>query len=420
MFAFDSNQALEFMRNKILLAIFGLAMVLSGCGDYIEAPYTTIVDPRGKVISSNLIETWTLPQVDSIINTLSGGASGLLQPEYGVSIYKVNYQTVDPFGGLISASGAFAVPNAENLGPLPFASYQHGTESKDSNVPSQRNGEVVIGIVMASTGYMCAMPDYLGLGEGPGIHPYVHAKSEATAVIDMLRACRELAPKLGHSWDSRIFLFGYSQGGHATMAAHKEIQENYRSEFTVTASAPMAGPYDVSGVQEQVIVSHSPYPTPGYLPYVFLSYAYAYRDLKLPSLSDVLKPPYDSIIPPMFNGQFSIGEINNVSSTVPRDMVLDSIMNAYESDDNHPLKIALRDNNLWDWKPLTPVKMFYCSSDDQVSYQNAIVAYDHFIQNGSTVVSLFETANNLNHSDCALPTMLYGKMYLDSIKALPF
>ncbi|HEX2900427.1 MAG TPA: hypothetical protein VHS96_11970, partial [Bacteroidia bacterium] len=115
----------------------------------------------------------------------------------------------------------------------------------------------------------------------------------------------------------------------------------------------------------------------------------------------------------------SIGEINNVSNPVPRYMILDSVMDAYENDPNHPLKVALRDNDLYNWVPRSPVKMFYCSSDDQVSFQNTIVAYNNFIAAGATTVSMYETANNLNHGDCALPTMLFGKFYMDSLKALP-
>jgi hypothetical protein len=181
----------------------------------------------------------------------------------------------------------------------------------------------------------------------------------------------------------------------------------------------MAGPYDVSGVQEQVIVSYNSYPTPGYLPFILSSYNYCYN--LVPDYADLLKAPYDSIIPPLLaSGQYSIGYINGRCPAVPREMVKDSVMDAYENIPNHPLRQALADNNLWNWTPMTPVKMFYCSSDDQVSYQNSLFAYNKFIQNGSTVVSLHETADNLNHGDCALPTMLLGKFYLDSIKALPF
>jgi hypothetical protein len=394
-----------------------MAAVLVGCGEYYEAPFIEQEEPRGKIIAWSPMESWTVEQVDSIINTLGGGASSFLQPEYGVAVYRIIYQTIDPFGRLTRASGAFAVPTGDSLEAMPLASYQHGTESKDASVPSQRNDEVIIGIAMATSGYLCAMPDYLGLGDGPGIHPYIHAKSEATAVIDMLRACRTFAPTVGREWDKRLYLFGYSQGGHATMATHREIQHYYEPEFVVTGSAPMAGPYDCSGVQEDVITSFNTYPTPGYLPYILFSYNLVY-DI-VPDVVSLLKPPYDSIIPPMFNGAYSMGEINNVSNPVPRFMVKDSVMEAYEADPNHPLKLALRDNDLYDWIPRSPVKMFYCSSDDQVNYQNSIVAYNHFIAAGATSVSLFETADNLNHGDCALPTMLFGKFYLDSLKALP-
>mgnify|MGYP000895550785 CR=1 FL=1 len=405
------------MMKKYALAFASSLFILWGCGDYNEEPVIPKAEPRGAIVATSLMETWNVDQVDSIINTLGGGASSFLGSEYGVAVYRMIYQTVDPFGRLILASGAFAVPTGADLEAMPFASYQHGTETADYNMASQRGSEVIIGIVMATSGYLCAMPDFLGLGAGPGPHYYIPAKSEATAAIDMLRACRSFAPTVGREWDGRLFLFGYSQGGHATMATHREIQHHYSDEFTVTGSAPMAGPYDCSGVQEDVIVGHAPYPTPGYLPYILFSYNYIYHIVDDPVA--LLKPPYDSIIPPMFDGTYSMGEINNVCTPVPRDMIVDSVMAAYEADENHPLKVALRDNDLYDWIPKSPVKMFYCSSDDQVNCQNTIVAYNHFLAAGATTVSIYETANNLNHGDCALPTMLFGKFYMDSLKALP-
>lgn len=404
--------------HRILFVLsFSLAVILTGCAEYGEEPLIEKNNPRGAIVSTTLMQRYTLSQVDSMIDALGSGASGFLNPEYGVAAYRILYQTIDPFGRLTTASGAFVVPVGDSLEAMPLASYQHGTNTKDSDVASEGNSEIVIGVVMASTGYLCAMPDFLGLGVNPGIHPYIHAKSEATAVIDMLRACRDFAPAVGREWDKRLYLFGYSQGGHATMATHREIQTYYEPEFVVTGSAPMAGPYDCSGVQEHVITSFDPYPTPGYLPYVVYSYNYVYHIL--PDPNAILKPPYDSIIPPMFDGSKTIGEINDASNPVPRLMILDSVMAAYEADPNHPLKVALRKNDLYDWIPKTPVKMFYCSSDDQVNYQNTIVAYNHFIAAGATTVSIYETANNLTHGECALPTMLYGKFYMDSLKALP-
>lgn len=81
----------------------------------------------------------------------------------------------------------------------------------------------------------------MGLGYGPGLYPDVHAASEATATIDMLRATRNYCQQNAIGLNGQVFLFGYSQGGHATAAAQKMIEEKYPHEFTITASAPMAG-----------------------------------------------------------------------------------------------------------------------------------------------------------------------------------
>ena len=163
---------------------------------------------------------------------------------------------------------------------VPIASYQHGTSSTKTGVPGFQSQESLIGILLASTGYLCILPDYIGLGGSPGMHPYVHADTEALAVIDMIRSAREFIEDDPLRLNEQIFLFGYSQGGHATMAAHKMIQEEFSDEMWVTASNPMSGPYDISGVQTDILLSGEPYATPSYLPYVMLGYQAVY-DLSL-------------------------------------------------------------------------------------------------------------------------------------------
>ena len=123
-------------------------------------------------------------------------------------------------------------------------------------------GELFLGIVFAPGGYVVCMPDYLGLGLGEGLHPYCHAKSEATATVDMLRATRQVCDEQDIHLNDQTFLFGYSQGGHATMAAARELELYHTDEFTLTASAPMSGPYDISGAQTELVVSDEPYSAP--------------------------------------------------------------------------------------------------------------------------------------------------------------
>ena len=45
-----------------------------------------------------------------------------------------------------------------------------------------------MGVIAAGNGYFTVMADYLGMGEGEGFHPYIHARSQATAAIDLSKA----------------------------------------------------------------------------------------------------------------------------------------------------------------------------------------------------------------------------------------
>ena len=218
---------------------------------------------RGKVLSvaySNTLSVATLA-------FLFDQAQIPITPLYDVALYKVDYETISPLGGRTQASGALALPvNSGQL--LPLVSYQHGTITLTNDAPSSMDltGEVTVGIGFASTGYAAAVPDYLGLGDSPGLHPYHHANSEATACVDMLRAVRTFCATNGFALTNLLFLCGYSEGGHATMALLRELETYHADEFTVTACAPMAGAYDLSGAHPQRFPQQPPSPGPLLLP----------------------------------------------------------------------------------------------------------------------------------------------------------
>jgi len=74
---------------------------------------------------------------------------------------------------------------------------------------------------------------------------------------------------------------------------------------------------------------------------------------------------------------------------------------------NHPFRQVLRDNDLWDWYPDAPVQLCHCTGDTQVFYENALVAYNSFLDKGKTDIELV-TPNNGDHGDCVLPCFLDG------------
>ncbi|MBK8042036.1 MAG: hypothetical protein IPK21_04855 [Haliscomenobacter sp.] len=154
--------------------------------------------------------------------------------------------------------------------------YQHGTAGSREAVPSRLSFEATIGLVGGALGYVSVLPDYLGLGDSDGFHPYLHAKTEASAAVDMLRAARQFAASATIALNGQVFVSGYSQGGHAAMALHRELETNLSAEFKVTASAPMSGPYSISGDMKSRLLSEEEYFYPGYPLYTMLSYNLAY------------------------------------------------------------------------------------------------------------------------------------------------
>jgi hypothetical protein len=370
---------------------------------------------RGDVISYELMETNTLSDMQSQLEA-QGLPPDLYGCRYGVKIYRVLYQTITPLGDSTAASGAVAIPIGD-LCRMPLANYSHGTVLDKEGVPSFLSYEAQIGRLFACRGIVVSMPDYLGLGLGTGLHPYVHAKSEASATIDMLRAIRLLQADLSFALNDQLFLLGYSQGGHACMATHREIDLFHSAEFTVTASAPMSGPYDISGVQSQYLIDDVPYSSPAYLPYVIYSYKEYYPAL-FDTVQYIFAPPYDVTLPPYFDGTHSFGNANAVCAPIPNDMILPAVFDEFLSMPDHPFWVALRDNDVYDWVPQAPIRMYYCMGDEQVHYMNALVADSAFNALGAPDVEAVGLSTTEDHAGCVPLALLSGNSFFSEFMEL--
>lgn len=329
---------------------------------------------------------------------------------YDVDVYDIKYWTRWHDGTPIMASGVYFVP-AQTKYKVPVILYNHGT-----NIPRKRsnygyNGEDNICIGFATNGYAVAFQDYIGLGHGDKFHLYQHAESEAQGGVDMLRAIQELNRHLGIVWDKNLFITGYSQGGHATLAAHRKIQQEYGGEFKVTASSPMSGAYDMAGAQAKVMFEE--YTQPFYLPYLLNSYNEAYKIID-GDIHQIYKHPYDTLIPKLFDGSMNIGEINRALPKIPSQMIKDSIVNLFLNDPDFPFMLAIQQNEVFRWKPDSPVQICYCTSDEEVYYQNAIVAHKTMKELGAEHVTLKLSGRNQTHAQCAIFTSIYTKFYFDS------
>ncbi len=366
------------------------------------------------LVSSTFVNT--MSQIS--LNSLTG-----LALQYDVDMYKMIYNTTDVNGQPTIASGAFLVPSNPNCIDFPFSVYMHGTSLIKSNVPSYNNQEAVIGKVFSAGGYFTCMPDYIGMGQSPGLHPYIHAESEAKSAVDMVRAAREFISNTLMMVDNgELFITGYSQGGHACMATHKYIEDNnLQAEFNVVASAPCSGPYALSITMADSITSMTPYSNPGYITYMLASYQLVYGNI-FNSWSEILKSPYDTIVPPFFSGtndSLDMGQLNALLPSVVDSLIVDSVLNNFINDSvnkTHPLWQALLANDNYDWTPQKSVRMYYCTADEQVAYTNALLADSVMNANGAASVVSINSGNGLNHNDCVIPALSSAFDWFQSLK----
>ena len=376
--------------------------------------------------SNSSIKCQYLISCDYVNTTIPLGLSILsgLTLQYDIDMYKMVYNTVDALGQPTIASGAFLAPSNTTCTDFPMLVYHHGTSLRKIDVPSNDVGETLIGRVFGAGGYFVLMPDYIGMGESPGLHPYCHGESEATATRDMIRAAREfIADSLNMIDNGELFLTGYSQGGHAAMAAHKYIEENnLLGEFNVLGSAPCSGPYEMSGAMADTILSPYPYSNPGYLVYLLSAYQMVYGNL-YNSYAQVLNSPYDTIVPPFFDGNnttLDMGTLNNLLSGYIDTLMVDTVVANFSnsmSTYNHPLWTALLDNDNHDWTPQRPIRMYYCTGDEQVTFQNAIAAEATMQANGANDVQAVNMGSG-NHNDCVLPALTTAYLWFDGLRSL--
>jgi pimeloyl-ACP methyl ester carboxylesterase len=366
---------------------------------------------RGKIISVTLTNTLTT----NTLAILFGLAGVTITPQYDVRLYKVVCETITPLGARTQASGALLLP--ENTGtPLALLSYQHGTITQTNDAPSSMDvaGEVSVGIAFATSGYAAVVPDYLGLGDSPGFHPYHHARSEATACIDMLRAARTFCASNGFALTNRLFLCGYSQGGHATMALLRELETYHTNEFTVTACAPMAGAYDLSGVTASNFLSGVTSPNPYYFLYLLAAYQSVYH--LAPSLSDLLAPPYNTNLPALLAQNPTGDQLNAALPGDPVKILKPEYLADFLNNPRHPLRLALQENDLYRWQPRSPLRLYHCQADQDVIFANSQVALASFQALGATQVELIDPVPTADHAGCSEPSLLLAKQWFDSLR----
>lgn len=375
-----------------------------------------------KIVEVTLQETLTKEELSSLFFGF--------QVNHGVEAYKVLYETMDTDGTVDTASGLMVLPLQEEDGQaFPFLAYQHGTASSRDGVPSNPDAfERTIVYYFAGQGYYTTAADYLGLGESRrNIHPYVHADTEASAGVDLVKAAKTFTEENELPHSGQVFVTGYSQGGHASMAMHRVLNDTPIPGLEMTAGSHMSGIYNVSGELAQGSIAAIEYQFPSYVVWILVGYQSVYGNLYT-ELSDIFNEPYIDDIQGFLDGTVSRARLNdllketliiNHDASIPRFMFTDSFINDLENNPDSPAQVAMRDNDLFNWVPNSPLRMMYCMADDQVAFTNSTFTDSVMNAAGAENVLAVDVNPAADHGGCVIPATFGTIIFFDEFVERP-
>ncbi len=358
-----------------------------------------------QVLNMDLLASYSVDEVEDLF-----GFQGLT---HGVDHYVVSYSTTGTDGFPDTAGAVVALPSDPGTS-FPVLIYHHGTVNNRFDVPSLGSNEAELGLLFASLGYISLVPDYIGMSSSRGYHPYLHVETQARASQDLLISLSDYMDAEGISYQKKLFLTGYSQGGHASASTHRTLQENPVGDYEIVAASHLSGPYSLAGVMLDFILSDEQYFTVAYVPHLVLGLQEAYGNL-FNELNEVFKAPYDGIIEQLYEnaGLFTINQqlvtqlIINEGQSVAKLMFQDSVLANIVANENHPMRIALKDNDLSTWVPDCPTRLVYCMADEQVNFMNAVVTDSIMNALGADDVLSVDIASDQNHGGCVTPALFY-------------
>ncbi|GLY83716.1 hypothetical protein Airi02_016450 [Actinoallomurus iriomotensis] len=338
---------------------------------------------RGR-LAAEPVHLRTLSKTDAS-RALAQAGFGPDAVRYGVDLYRLLYRTVDAEGRPTVASGLIVLPrNGERR--LRMVSFTHGTQSYKEDAPSigEDDFSSAPAITFGSAGFAAVTPDYLGLGEGPGTHPWMDVPSETTASLDMLRAARVFMAREGRTPQRRVLVTGFSQGASAALGLARALQDGADSSYRLGAVAPISGAYAFRDAEIPALLAGgeiNPKMAVAYTTYLLVAWNRLHHLYDSPT--EVFKAAYADKVDRLFDG------------TTPGPEMLDALPDSLDQlltprgldllrHPSGPFAKALKaaDGTCDGWVPRAPIRLYYSAGDEQAVTANTEHCRDAFHANG--------------------------------------
>ena len=422
------------LRKTLLWSVLAVAAFLAACGkgdDNGPSTSPATAPTRGQLLSTPTVSgTYSASDLLSLLTSDPLGKE-LLQltfsPTCSVTVYHMEYETVGGAGEATTASGALMVPSGSPSscqGARPVALYAHGTNAAKTFNMANLSGNseaLLMATVFASQGYIVVAPNYAGYDTSTlPYHPYLNGDQQSKDMIDALAAARSAYSTASASDNGKVFVTGYSQGGYVAMATNKAMQA---AGMTVTAAAPMSGPYALAAFGDAIFAGEVNTSGPLNFNLVITSYQHSYNNI-YSAPTDIYETAYaataDELLPSataistiyangqlpqnaLFNSTAPNGYAADTPATTPANLAPvfalgfgtnDLITNTYrlsylQDAATHPdggfptvttgvpaaaptvaLRQDLKTNDLRNWTPTAPVLLCAGDSDPTVFYFN--------------------------------------------------
>ena len=167
-------------------------------------------------------------------------------------------------------------------------------------------------------------------------------------MVDFLTAAKTWRTQQGIADNQQLFMTGYSEGGYATMAAHRAMQTDNSAHLkNLRAVVPGAGPYNVQVTLDSLInvVRQEnrllgALISPGFLRYMG---ATTQREVRRALLRELTPEGADAVIDGKFLDNFLADDVDAMA----------------------------RDSNVHDWRPQLPVYLYHGRDDRTVPYTSS-------------------------------------------------
>jgi len=384
----------------------------------------------GNFVSATRTGSMTVAEVNQQIQKVFG--TSVSPTAQALDLYKVSYRSRDEKNRAVVLSGLVVLPRSG--APNGLVIFNHGTIVNSALAPSRFTGKAnnsearVAVLAFASGGYALAIPDYLGLGDHKGAHPYPLAAANSLSAVDIIEPARTVANRQNTEVGSRLFVSGYSEGGAVAMRMVRDLESKSGAGYDVTAAALASGAYDLSDTTRKWLLA-SPTSQEEFVIRLYLTayMAYYFHKSTGVKLTEYLKPSMAFTVSQAFNGnitdenlikRLAVAAVLMRSKNSLANVITPRFKRALETlDTSDPVIREMQKSDTYDWSPRTKMLLINLKNDKVVDPANTEKTMQTMRRRGVSADTLRQYAikdASFNHITGIAPALIQARRFFDS------